>query len=76
MLERFKSLKEDQDISDLLYKIMNNFNKITNYDKMIYLHNIPIFKSIKFRELNLLANSAKILNFKSNEYIVKQGGMV
>lgn len=75
VLERFESLKEDNDISDLLDKIMNNFNKITNYDKMMYLHNIPVFKSIKFRELNLLAHSAKILSFKANEYIVKQGGM-
>lgn len=66
---------DDGEIKALAYKILLQTNNITIYERMMYLHNIPVFESIKYHELHLLANSTQILNFKPNKYIIEQGGV-
>lgn len=69
---RFLSSKDD-DIIAVANKIKTSSDIITTYDKMAYLHNIPIFSSIIFDELYELARSTIPLNFSVGENIIVQG---
>lgn len=69
---RFFSSKDD-DIIAVADKIKTSSDIITTYDKMAYLHNIPIFSSIIFDELYELAKLTNPLNFSSGENIIVQG---
>jgi len=63
------------EVKELAYKIILKTKNITTYERMMYLHNIPLFEPIKFNELHLLANSTQIMDFTPNKYIIKQGGI-
>ena len=73
-LQRFTDSK-DSEVRDLAYKILLKTNKLTTYERMMYLHNIPLFETIKFHELHLLANSTQVANFTPGKYIIEQGGV-
>ena len=73
-MDRFTNSK-DSAVKDLAYKILLKTNKLTTYERMMYLHNIPLFESIKFHELHLLANSTQVVNFTPGKYIIEQGGV-
>lgn len=64
---------KDKDIQDLIHKIINKTKNITTYEQMMYLHNIPLFETVKFYPLKLFARSTEVLKFKKDEYIIRQG---
>ena len=61
------------DLKELADKITFSTNNITIYERMMYLHHIPLFEPIKLYELNLLANSTEVVLFKKDRYIIEQG---
>ena len=71
-LSKFKDSK-DEDIRSVANKIINKTRDVTSYERMMYLHTIPLFKSVKFYNLQLLAKSTEILEIKKGEYIIRQG---
>ena len=73
-MDRFTQ-SEDAEIKALAYKIILKTNNLTSYERMMYLHNIPLFESIKFNYLRQLANSTQVVRFKAGEYIIEQGGV-
>jgi len=74
ILEKFSNT-DDIEIQSLLYKLKNNTNRITTYERMVYLNYIPIFKNLKFDNLHKLGQSSKVMKFKKNEYIITQGNL-
>ncbi len=66
---------ENLELKALAYKILLQINQITTYERMMYLHNIPLFETIKYHELHLLASSTQTLSFEPNRYIIEQGGV-
>lgn len=73
-LDKFTQ-SDDEEIKALAYKILLQTNNITTYERMMYLHNIPLLEGIKYHELYLLANSTQILTFEPDKYIIEQGGV-
>jgi len=65
----------DDELKTLAYKILLRTKNITTYERMMYLHNIPLFESIKYHELHLLASSTQILTYEPDKYIIEQGGI-
>jgi len=66
---------ENLDLKALAYKILLQTPELTTYERMMYLHNIPLFETIKYHELHLLASSTQTLSFEPNKYIIEQGGV-
>lgn len=71
-IERLLNSK-DKDIQQFAKKTANNTDEFTIYEAMMYLHYIPLFETIKFNELRILAKSTKLLHAKKGENIIKQG---
>ncbi|WP_373069434.1 cyclic nucleotide-binding domain-containing protein [Sulfurimonas sp.] len=69
--EKFKNYGED--VLNVYNKVFNNTGVITMYDQMMYLHTIPFFSNITFRELKHLAEHAESRNFKEEEVVLVQG---
>ena len=63
----------DQEVLRLLYKLKYSTQSITTYERMMYLNNIPIFKNLKFNDLHLLGQVAKVVYFEKDTYIINQG---
>ena len=63
----------DSEIVGLLYKLKYDTQRITTYERMMYLNSIPIFRNLKFNDLHLLGQATKVVNFTDGEYIIKQG---
>ena len=70
--DRFTN-SNDPYIQDLIKKIKTESNRCTLYDKMTYLHKIPMFSLITYDQLYNLALSTKIESFKAGVEIIKQG---
>ena len=62
-------------LNELARKIQNKAQELTTYERMMYLSYIPIFKDIKYFDLQLLAESTNIKYFTKNDYVIKQGGV-
>lgn len=73
-LDKFTQ-SDDEEIKALAYKILLQTDNLTTYERMMYLHNIPLFEGIKYNELHLLANATQIITYEPNEYIIEQGGI-
>ncbi|MEA2072682.1 MAG: cyclic nucleotide-binding domain-containing protein [Campylobacterota bacterium] len=74
VIEKFSSV-EDIEVRAVLYKLMYDTERITIYEKMVYLNTIPIFKNLKFHDLHLLGQSTKVAKFQKDEYIIEQNGI-
>jgi CRP-like cAMP-binding protein len=72
ILDRFCNTN-DIDLLRLLYKLKYSTDKITTYERMMYLHNIAIFKNLKLNDLYLLGQTTNVVHFQANHYIIKQG---
>ena len=67
-------LKSDnQYINDLANKIKDGANQCSIFDKMAYLHQVPLFNSINYDQLYQLSVLIKVMNFPTNEKIITQG---
>lgn len=73
-LDKFTQ-SDDEEIKALAYKILLQTDNLTTYERMMYLHNIPLFEGIKYNELHLLANATQIITYEPNEYIIEQGSI-
>lgn len=74
VVEKFSKI-DDVEIRAILYKLKYSTDRITIYERMAYLNTIPIFKNLKFNELHLLGQSAKVVKFETGEYIIKQNSI-
>ena len=63
----------DEEILQLLYKLKYATSTITTYERMMYLNSIPIFRNLKFKDLHLLGQATKVVNFDADKYIIYQG---
>jgi len=63
----------DQGLLHLLYKLKYSTKIVTIYERMMYLNSIAIFKNLKFNDLHLLGEATKLVTFKEDTYIIKQG---
>lgn len=64
---------DNDEIVAVANKILYGNDNLTIFDKMIYIHHVPIFSTIKFDDLYHLSKSINSVNFKSNEDIITQG---
>ena len=71
VIDKFSNL-QDVEIRAILYKLIYHTDRITIYERMVYLNTIPIFKNLKFSDLHLLGQSTKVAKFNKDEYIIKQ----
>ena len=74
ILERFCNTN-DIEIQSLLYKLKYKTQRITTYERMMYLNSIPLFNNLKFNDLHVLGQCTKVVHFESNSYIIKQGAI-
>ena len=72
VLDRFCN-SNDNEILELLYKLVYQTPKITTYERMMYLNFISLFKNLKFNDLHMLGQSTQVQKFTPQEYIIKQG---
>ena len=72
VLDRFCSTN-DKEILALLYKLKYATSRVTTYERMMYLNSIPLFNNLKFNDLYSLGETAKVVHFKTGEYIMHQG---
>ena len=63
----------DEHINALVNKIMTDSDECTLYDKMAYLHKVPIFSLIEYDELYNLSLSTKVKSFPVDKEIITQG---
>jgi len=60
-------------VVELAHKIKNSTNTCSIYEKMAYLHQVPLFSSIDYKQLYNLSLFTKVANFSSDHIIIKQG---
>ena len=72
ILDRFCN-SQDNEILELLYKLVYKTNRITTYERMMYLNFIPLFRNLKFDDLHMLGQSTKVETYMPGDYIIKQG---
>ena len=63
----------DSDLVNLMQNSVDESTEITTYEKMMYLHNIPMFNAVKYYGLKIFARSSQVMQFTKGEYIIKQG---
>lgn len=64
-----------QEASALAQKIIDHKDVVTLYEKMMYLYSIPLFESVKWSHLKMLAKATQLSQYPEGEFIVRQGGV-
>ena len=71
-IKKFLS-EDDEDLKELLNKLILRTDEVTAYEKMAYLSKVPLFASLSFEELYNLAKKSSIEKYIKDYEIISQG---
>ena len=68
-------LSTDNKVFQLANKLQFKTDELTILERMMYLNAVSIFNDLKFYELQALAESTTVKQYKPKQYIIEQGGV-